>query len=143
MRWAILSSGAALSLALAALAASSVLRSDSLAPVPPPKPSEEPAGECTPPAAPLVAPTAAAEPSPAKAVPEEPSAPPTGRLTLDTSPWTRVYVGRRSLGRTPILEAPLPVGRHRLRLRNAKAGIDRMLTVEVKPNATTVRRLRF
>lgn len=37
-----------------------------------------------------------------------------GLLSVDTNPWSRVYVGGRSLGETPVLTTRLPSGRHTL-----------------------------
>jgi serine/threonine-protein kinase len=37
-----------------------------------------------------------------------------GLLSVDTNPWSRVFVGGRSLGETPVLTTRLPAGRHTL-----------------------------
>lgn len=37
------------------------------------------------------------------------------RVNINTRPWSRVYVGRRLLGTTPIADARVPAGRSRLR----------------------------
>jgi serine/threonine-protein kinase len=37
-----------------------------------------------------------------------------GLLSIDTNPWSRVFVGGRSLGETPVLTTRLPAGRHTL-----------------------------
>lgn len=44
-----------------------------------------------------------------------PATPP-GRLSINTRPWSKVYVGRRLLGTTPIGEVRVPSGTVRLRL---------------------------
>jgi serine/threonine-protein kinase len=44
-----------------------------------------------------------------------PTAPP-GRLSINTRPWSKVYVGSRLLGTTPIGEASVPSGSVRLRI---------------------------
>jgi serine/threonine-protein kinase len=50
-------------------------------------------------------------------VPREraPATPP-GRLSINTRPWSKVYVGSRLLGTTPIGEAEVPSGNVRLRI---------------------------
>jgi hypothetical protein len=67
----------------------------------------------------------------------------TGRLSLDTDPWTTVFLGKRALGDTPLLELTLPVGRHRLRLVNPNENLDSVVEVVIKPNETTTKRLAF
>ena len=47
-----------------------------------------------------------------------------GTLTLDTIPWTRVYLGKKFLGNTPLVGVDIPVGRQVLRLVNKDEGID-------------------
>jgi serine/threonine-protein kinase len=41
---------------------------------------------------------------------------PRGRISINTRPWSKVYVGSRLLGTTPIGEASVPSGRVRLRI---------------------------
>jgi serine/threonine-protein kinase len=64
-----------------------------------------------------------------------------GRLTLDTEPWTQVFLGKRKLGDTPLIELALPAGTHRLHLVNAEDHVDTVVEVVIKPNATTVKKL--
>jgi serine/threonine protein kinase len=64
-----------------------------------------------------------------------------GLLSLDTNPWTRVYLGRTLLGETPILEVPVPSGRQRLRLVNDQEKIDTVIEVQVQAGKTTVKKL--
>jgi eukaryotic-like serine/threonine-protein kinase len=47
--------------------------------------------------------------------------------------WVEVYLHGRKLGTTPLVRAPVPAGTLTLRLRNADAGIDRTLEVQVSP----------
>ncbi|MCI0669648.1 MAG: protein kinase [Myxococcaceae bacterium] len=68
---------------------------------------------------------------------------PTGRLTLDTVPWTDVFLGNRRLGETPLVEAVLPAGRHTLRLVNEQQGIKTTLKVEVREGRLTVKRVEL
>lgn len=68
---------------------------------------------------------------------------PRGRLTLETIPWTHVYVGKEELGYTPLVEVPLPAGRHLLRLVNPEERISKTVEVDVRPGQTTVKRLQL
>ena len=68
--------------------------------------------------------------------------PKTGRLTLDTTPWTYVYYGNRNLGPTPITEVELPTGRVVLKLRRDGSDgcrVDAARAVEVVGGKTTKR----
>jgi len=65
----------------------------------------------------------------------------TGKLTLDTKPWTEVYLGKRKLGMTPLLGIELPAGRHKLTIVNQARGIRETIEVIVKAGkATTIRK---
>jgi len=50
---------------------------------------------------------------------------PPGRLSLNTRPWSKVYLGRRLLGTTPIGRAELPSGNVRLRLVDRDGTVHR------------------
>jgi eukaryotic-like serine/threonine-protein kinase len=102
----------------------------------------------------------AAEPSPAR-LPPEPKGRPAkldgvagieapkaagepvamGFVTIDTSPWTRVVIDGRVRGTTPLVRAPLPAGTHAVLLENPEQGISRLVSIEVSPGQTTVRRI--
>ncbi len=64
-----------------------------------------------------------------------------GKLSLETEPWTKVYLGKRLLGETPLLEVPLPAGLQRLRVRNADEGIDALIEVDIIADSVVVKRL--
>src|SRR5205823_8822060 len=66
-----------------------------------------------------------------------------GRLTLDTTPWTRVYLGRTVLGDTPLIDVPLPAGLQELKLVNDAEGVSSVVEVQIKPGQTTVKKLSF
>ena len=59
----------------------------------------------------------------------------TGFLSVDTMPWSKVYLGGRYLGQTPIGERRVPVGRHVLRLVNPDRG-ERRLNVTIVADET-------
>ena len=61
----------------------------------------------------------------------------TGFLTIDSDPWTEVYLGTTRLGVTPLSGVRLPSGGHELELRNAGAGIRQRLKVVIRPGLTT------
>lgn len=64
-----------------------------------------------------------------------------GKLTLDTTPWTTVYLGSRRLGDTPIIQYTLPAGRQVLRLVNSEQSLESTIEVDISPNELTVKKL--
>jgi eukaryotic-like serine/threonine-protein kinase len=66
-----------------------------------------------------------------------------GKLTLKTTPWSTVYLGKKKLGDTPLLNVPLPAGKHLLRLVNPESNAENSIEVEIKSNETTVKKLKF
>jgi len=64
-----------------------------------------------------------------------------GFLTIDTSPWSEVFLNGRSLGPTPLIRARLPAGSHVLSLRNSERGISMQYSVSIRPGQLTTRRL--
>ena len=88
------------------------------------------------------APDARGLPAPARPVRAAPSRPRFGQINVTTIPWTRVYLGSRQLGITPLARVRLPAGTHRLRFVNPN-GIDATRRVTVRPGAVTKVRLRF
>lgn len=76
-------------------------------------------------------------------VPTKPRPVGQGKLTLKTSPWTTVYLGKQKLGDTPLLALPLPAGRQVLRLVNPEAGLDSTVEVDIVAGETTVTKLRL
>ncbi len=57
-----------------------------------------------------------------------------GRLSINTRPWSKVYVGRRLLGTTPIGRASVPAGTVRLRLVD-RDGTEHRRSAMVSENA--------
>ncbi|OJH39062.1 protein kinase [Cystobacter ferrugineus] len=66
-----------------------------------------------------------------------------GRLTLDTKPWTYVYLRGRKLGDTPLIEVPLPAGRHQLKLVNESKDISTVIEVEIRAGQNTSKKLQL
>jgi len=74
----------------------------------------------------------------------EPAAPQgPGQLTFDARPWCNVSIGGRALGQTPIVNQTLPSGRHRLRCVNPELGLQRTVSVTIRPGETTRTRLQL
>jgi serine/threonine protein kinase len=86
-------------------------------------------------------------PVPEAKPPEPPKNPPAaqknGYLSIDTQPWSIVYLGDRKLGETPLIRVSVPPGKLKLTLRNDEAGMKRVIEVEVQPGKTTATHLRF
>ncbi|NMB75883.1 MAG: protein kinase [Myxococcales bacterium] len=72
-----------------------------------------------------------------------PPAPATGLLRLDTSPWSEVYLGRKKLGITPIIDLRLSAGTHTLRLVNEQRGVEQKLQVAIPPGKTAVYKVKL
>ncbi|SEM06318.1 serine/threonine protein kinase [Stigmatella aurantiaca] len=67
----------------------------------------------------------------------------TGRLTLDTTPWTHVFLRGRKLGDTPLIDHVLPAGQHQLKLVNEAKNISTVIEVEIRSGQSTVKKLRL
>ena len=67
----------------------------------------------------------------------------TGFLTLDTTPWSRVFLAGQEIGTTPIIGKELPVGDYTLILSNPEQGLRTTYRVNIEPNQTTTRRVGF
>jgi serine/threonine-protein kinase len=77
---------------------------------------------------PDVKPVDKADPPAEEAVQEPP-----GFLTLDTIPWTTVFLGKKKLGETPLVRVPVPSGSLELTLVNTQAGVRETYVARVKP----------
>jgi serine/threonine protein kinase len=157
MRW-VVAMVAGAGLGLAAVAAFIYVRSQ-----PPPLPQTlggpvalsmpAPPPAAVPPPPPVPAPSPAADPPKAE-VEAPPPAPPTpappapakkavvrGKLTLDTSPWSEVFLNGKKLGDTPLINVALPAGRYTLKLVNDSRNIHSAIEVVVEPGKTTIKKL--
>jgi serine/threonine protein kinase len=89
----------------------------------------------------------APEPPPKPATDPTPTRPQkkvaTGKLTLDTVPWTRVFLNGRKLGDTPLIGVSLPAGRHELKLVNEEKKISAIIEVQIRAGQTTAKKLRL
>lgn len=66
-----------------------------------------------------------------------------GTLNLLAIPNATVYWRGSQLGRTPIVEHPMPAGRHTLQLRPDGGGAARTITVVIQPGGTTRRTIKM
>jgi serine/threonine-protein kinase len=66
-----------------------------------------------------------------------------GSLSLQTTPWSIVYLGKKSLGETPLVKVPLPAGKHRLTLVNEERKLRTTIEVDIKPNQNTSMKLKL
>lgn len=66
-----------------------------------------------------------------------------GLLSLETEPWTRVYLGKKLLGETPLVEKKLPVGKHTLRLVNEEESVEQSIEVVIKADQVTTKSLKL
>jgi serine/threonine-protein kinase len=74
---------------------------------------------------------------------KRPDAPQKGKLSLKTEPWTHVTLNGKALGDTPLIEFPMPAGRHVLKLTNEQEKVDTNIEVEVRPGQVTKKVLRL
>jgi hypothetical protein len=96
---------------------------------------------------PPTAPTVEASGAPVDPVPAPAEAPSaevaTGRIRLSSRPVTDVYVGKEKIGRTPLEDVRLPVGKTTLLLRNAGLGIKKTIRVQIVADETVTRNVVF
>lgn len=59
-----------------------------------------------------------------------------GFLSIDSRPWTRVYIDGKARGPTPIARMELGAGTHTVRMRNPAQGIDKTFKVKIRPGKT-------
>lgn len=78
------------------------------------------------------APTPAPTPATAPATPS-------GLLSFDSAPWSKVFLGSRELGTTPLLGVSLPPGRNVLTLKNSELGLSTTYVVDIPPGGNVSR----
>jgi len=62
-----------------------------------------------------------------------------GYLSLDSAPWSDVFLGTDRLGTTPLIRVPLPPGKYLLTLRNPELGVSTSYAVEIHAGKTVSR----
>lgn len=75
--------------------------------------------------------------------PDNRSRVPKGKLTLDTSPWSEVFLKGKKLGDTPIVNYPLTPGIHVLTVVNEQKNLKNVIEVEIESGKTTVKKLKL
>jgi hypothetical protein len=60
-----------------------------------------------------------------------------GTLSVNSEPWSTVYVDGAKVGNTPLLGHPLPAGRHKVRLVNPVRKVSATRKVTIRPNRET------
>ncbi len=57
-------------------------------------------------------------------------------LSLNSKPWTTVYIDGKLIKTTPILNFKIPAGDHKVRFENKDFGINETISVKLSPNQT-------
>jgi serine/threonine protein kinase len=60
-----------------------------------------------------------------------------GTLTINTQPWSEVWVDGKKLGLTPLAYKELPAGRHKLVLKNPRLQLKKTVWIRIQPGKTT------
>jgi len=66
-----------------------------------------------------------------------------GTITVSSIPWVDVWVDGQRLGRTPLVDYPLPVGPHEFEYRNSERGWQRSEVVTIVPGPNREIRIRL
>ena len=67
----------------------------------------------------------------------------TGMLTINTVPFTEIYLNGKHIGSTPLAKYKLPVGRHKLILKNKNAMISSSINVRIKKDEELKQVIKF
>jgi serine/threonine protein kinase len=54
-------------------------------------------------------------------------------LSISTHPWTNIYIDGVFVKTTPLINYPIPPGKHKIRFKNDKSGIDKIIPVNLEP----------
>jgi hypothetical protein len=87
--------------------------------------------------------TPAPTPTPPPDKPPDVAPKQTARLTLETVPWTTVYLGGKKLGETPIINVAIPAGEVTLTLVNPGKNIRQDYFLKAAPGKTYRKRLKL
>ena len=83
------------------------------------------------------------EPEPEPVEPAEPDPPASsggsGKLRVQTRPWSKVFLDGRLLGTTPLTGIEVDAGRHTLKFVNPEFGIEKEIQVTVKDGDTATK----
>ncbi len=67
----------------------------------------------------------------------------TGMLTINTVPFTDLYLNGKRIGSTPLAKYKLPVGRHKLKLKNKSAMISSSINIRIKKDEELKQVIKF
>jgi len=62
-----------------------------------------------------------------------------GFLRINSRPWAQVFVDGRFLGNTPLLNAPVPAGKHKIKLTNPDLRMSKSFTLQVQAGKPTTK----
>jgi serine/threonine protein kinase len=60
-----------------------------------------------------------------------------GLLRLNTNPWSEVYLNKKQLGVTPLMDVKLPAGKHSLTLVNSEHGLKKTVQIAIDAGKTS------
>jgi serine/threonine-protein kinase len=66
-----------------------------------------------------------------------------GRLSIDTTPWSTVFLEGKALGDTPLVGVSLPAGKYKLKLVSEDTQKSKAIDVEILPGKTTVKNVEL
>ncbi|MGB9600679.1 MAG: protein kinase domain-containing protein, partial [Myxococcota bacterium] len=66
-----------------------------------------------------------------------------GFLSIDSDPWTEVYLDGKKIGDTPLVKYELIAGSYNLILKNSEFGFEKPLRVNINPEENSVSKVRF
>jgi serine/threonine protein kinase len=84
-----------------------------------------------------------AEESPKEEIKTTSIEPKKGFISIDSEPWTEVYLEGKKIGETPLIKYELNAGSYNLLLKNSEFGFEKPLKVNVNPNENSVNKLKF
>jgi hypothetical protein len=67
----------------------------------------------------------------------------TGFLTINSMPWSKIYIGKTFVGNTPLKKLQFPTGLHRIELRAPDGSVRKRFTVKIRPGKTVERTFTF
>jgi len=66
-----------------------------------------------------------------------------GFISIDSDPWTEVYLEGKKIGDTPLLKYELPSGSYNIVLKNSEFGFEKAIKLDVRPEENTSQKIRF
>ncbi len=69
--------------------------------------------------------------------------PKNGFLSIDSDPWTEIYIDGQRIGETPLVRYELPAGNYSVLLKNSEFGFEKPIKVIINPEENSVNKIRF